>query len=225
MPSFRALVGAGRSALAARLDRLQRTLAVLGERLRGTVAQALGETVAETVRATFLSAVAEVEEPAHARYHQPYAAFPTSPSGYWRDPADAGWDGDDYGSDFHDRDQYRRGYHESHRDPYDCPVQANDPAEYSPDAVPETPVQALPPRLAVALATGLRTASLWLRRCCGRGTLVIAALVGLAAAGAAYLGGGVVEAGLGLIESVGHVAALGEAARRGTATLVSGRPR
>jgi hypothetical protein len=54
--------------------------------------------------------------------------------------------------------------------------------------------------------------------------LLIAALVGLAAAGAAYLGGGVVEAGLGLIESVGHVATLGEAARQGAAALYPRRP-
>lgn len=196
MRSFRSFLGAGKKALAIRLDRLQQTLDLLKDKLRATVAQALGETVGGTVHETLMSTLSDAEAYSDS-YSRPYSTRRSS-SNYWEDPDEPPWGGNSYGRDYQD-DYYPKRYQEPE---------------------PEAP-KSKSSRLAVAISAGLRTAAWWVRRWWGKGAMLFATLVGVFTAGAAYLGGELVDTGLSLAESVEHIAALNETALRGVSGLSS----
>jgi hypothetical protein len=170
MPSIRDFIDPGGKILARRLDQLCSTLETLGTRLRGTIANAIGETIGGLVRDTALRVLDEATQylPGYEPVLSPltmtapntlaHEGFNAEEQGYWMDD-----------------DETR-----------------SEPGLKEPSA--PTP----PERLPTALSAGLQAASWWLRRWSGRGRTLTTLAVGVLATGLAFLGGPLVVAVLGL---------------------------
>jgi hypothetical protein len=169
MPTMHDFIEPGRKVLAHRLDQLCVTLENLGARLRGTIANAIGETIGGIVRDTALRVLDEATH--YLPSHDPGLPPPFRTAS----------------------DPLARGNYEPQERSYWADYE-EDP--YEPDcAEPTTPTP--PERLPSALSTGLQAASWWLRRWSGRGRTLTTLAVGVLAAGLAFLGGPLVGVVLG----------------------------
>jgi hypothetical protein len=152
----------GRS-LATHLDSLRCTIDGLAGRLREAVAQAVGQSVAGTVREAVRALLGtDPPEP-----ESPFTAARTGePSAWWRDDHDRRWPVTPANP---------------WSDPYD---DAEEPGRYGSAASSDEPE---PARWYRALAAGLEAAAWWLRRQVGKPSLLAAIAVGLICAGLAWL--------------------------------------
>src|SRR5262245_33774773 len=194
----------GRS-LATQLDHLRQTLDNLGLRLRDAVTHAVGETVGAAVRQTLHAALAadsapgeKYDRPVEPRYRDPPAWPERQERSSW---GPSSWDA--Y-SGWHDAEDV---------DNTACPEGASVPE-------PEGPRGAA----AHVLIMGCQAAAWWLRRHSARRPLLAAVGVGAACAVAAYLGGPVVIAGVGLAGSALGLATLADAARASARALAGPDP-
>ena len=175
MPSIRDFIDPGGRMLAHRLTQLCETLENLGARLRGTIANVIGETIGFVIRDTALLILDEV-----AQY------FPAA---------------DSFSSPVRENDQDILAW-EQHEDEHGY-WDDEDEVSYEPIRV-DRPTPPAPPRLPTALSAGLQAASWWLRRWPGRKRLITTVAVGLIAASAAFFGGPLVIAMLGLVHAATH---------------------
>jgi hypothetical protein len=161
--------------LAHRLTQLCETLENLGARLRGTIANVIGETVGFVIRDTALRILDEVTQyfPAGNSLSSPVRG--------------------------NDQDKLAWRQHEDERGYWDD----EDEVSYEPIRV-DRPTPPAPPRLPTALSAGLQAASWWLRRWPGRKRLITTVAFGLIATSAAYFGGPLVIAMLGLMHAATH---------------------
>jgi hypothetical protein len=150
----------GRS-LAAHLDHLRCTIDALAGRLRDAVAQAVGQSVAGTVREV-VRALLGTGPPER---ESPFAATRTpEPSAWWRDEQERRWPVTRANPWSYDE--------EDEPDRFDSSTPPGD---------------AVPARWCRALAAGLEAAAWWLRRQVGKPSLLAALAVGLIFAGLAWL--------------------------------------
>jgi hypothetical protein len=162
LPPWGLLVG---RSLAANLDHLRFTIDALAGRLRDAVAQAVGQSVAGTVR----EAVRILLGTGPPEPESPYASTRSSePSAWWRDDPDRRW-------------PVTRANPWS--DPYDDEEEPDRFDASMPSDHPE------PARWYRALAAGLEAAAWWLRRTVGKPSLLAALAIGLIFAGLAWLVG------------------------------------
>ena len=174
MSSIRDYIDPGGKMLAYHLTHLCETLENLGARLRGTIANAIGETIAIIIRDTALRLLGDVSH---------YLPSSDSISAPWRRRdmlAQSSSDERDYWDD----------------DDYDDTYEAAREGRFEP-APP-------PGRLSTALSAGLQAASWWLRRWSGRKNLITTMAIGLLATGAAFIGGPLVLAVIGLAHAATH---------------------
>jgi hypothetical protein len=185
MPSIRDFIDPGGRMLARRLDQLCATLENLGARLRGTIANAIGETIGCIVRDTALRVLDEVSHylPASGSFRSPL-----------RDDEPDMWD---------------RQQHEDERGYWD-----DGDVQWEP-APEENSISAAPERLPTALSAGLQAASWWLQRWSGHTRTISTMAVGLITAGIAFLGGPVVVAVLGLAQTATQFQSLSGAIETG----------
>lgn len=191
MPSIRDFIDPGGKMLARRLDQLCTTLEGLGSRLRGTIANALGETIGGIVRDTALRVLDEATQylPDYEPVLSPLSR--TSPGTLARenfDPQDRGY--------WADCDEDR------------CEAGQEDPPTPTP-----------PERMPTALSAGLQAASWWLRRWSGQGRTLTTLAVGLFATGLAFLGGPLVVAVLGLAGTATQFNSLADAIGTGVSAF------
>jgi hypothetical protein len=182
MPSIRDYIDPGGRMLARRLEQFCAVLEDLGTRLRGTIANAIGETIGFIVRDTALRVLGEV-----AHY------FPASR------PLAATLRPNDGQSQYRDHYDDERGYWDD-----DDEVRLENQSD---ERVAPTTVERVP----AALSAGLQAAAWWLRRWSGRKRALTTLAVGLVATGVAFLGGPLVIAVLGLAQSAAHFHALSDA--------------
>jgi len=175
MPSIRDFIDPGRRMLARRLMQLCETLENLGARLRGTIAHTIGETIGLIIRDTALRVLDEVT------HYFPISDSFSSPVGVNEAAALSGQQPKD-----------ERGYWDD-----------EDEVPYEP-ALEERPATVPPARLPTALSAGLQAASWWLRRWTGRKRMITTVAVGLIATSAAFFGGPLVIAVLGLAHAAMH---------------------
>jgi hypothetical protein len=162
LPPWSVLLG---RSLAAHLDQLRSTIDALGGRLRDAVAQAVGQSVAGTVR----EAVRALLGTGPPEPESPYAtARTTEPSAWWRDEQDRRWP-------------------VSRASPWSDPYDDEDEPDRFDSSTP--PDDGKPARWCRALAAGLEAAAWWLRRQVGKPSLLAALAVGLIFAGLAWLVG------------------------------------
>jgi hypothetical protein len=191
MPSIRDFIDPGGKLLARRLDQLCSTLEGLGSRLRGTIANAIGETFGGIVRDAALRVLDEASQRLH-EYEPivsplsrpmpdplPRERFDTEQPGYWSD---------------YDDDQNESGL--------------EDPPTLTP-----------PERMPTAVSAGLQAASWWLRRWSGQGRTLTTLAVGLFATGLAFLGGPLVVAVLGLAGAATQFNSLADAIGTGVSVF------
>ena len=141
----------GRKILAHRLDQLCLTLECLGTQLRGTIVNAIGETIGGIVRDTALHVLDEAVQylPGHEPGFAPSSRTAPNPLA-------------------------RENFEPQERDYW----ADDDEDRYEPD--PEDPPTPAPPeRLPSALSAGLQVASWWLRRWSGRGRTLTTLAVGV----------------------------------------------
>ena len=186
------IVVLGRS-LATQLDRLRHTLDSLGQRLRDAVAQAVGETVGTAVRQTLHIALAD--DLAHA------VAFDRPCAPRYRDPP--AWD-----------EPEEQSWNQSSGDPYSGWPDAEGAGSvtYSEcEPVPET--EGFRGAAVRLLWVGCQAMAWLMRRHSARHPLLAALGVGAACGIAAYLGGPLVSAGVGVAGSALGLATLAETVR------------
>jgi hypothetical protein len=182
MPSIRDFIDPGGRMLAHRLDQFCSTLECLGEKLRSTIANAIGETIGCIVRDAALHALDEVAqrqtdaETVRGPFSRPGPLSVAQPHLDRNEP--------DYWAD---KEQERF-------EPYEVNQPTPAPTE----------------RLPAALSAGLQTASWWLRRWSGRGRTLTTLAIGLVATGIAFLGGPLVIAVLGLAQSATQFTSLSD---------------
>lgn len=183
MPSIRDFIDPGGKMLARRLDQLCSTLESLGTRLRGTIANAIGETIGGLVRDTALRVLDEATQylPGYEPVLSPLSG--TAPNTL----APEGFDPEE------------RGYWAN-----------DDEARFAP-GLEDPPAPTPSERLPTALSAGLQAASWWLRRWSGRGRTLTTLAVGLLATGLAFLGGPLVVAVLGLAGTATQFTSLADA--------------
>jgi hypothetical protein len=156
--------------LAPHVTQLRRGLASLGDRLRQSIANSVGRTVADVVSEAVDAALATPDDQADPYRPSRSTSLPVRSRDWWDRAGESTWDRpeenyDPYGRTYDDEDQHLDEERRSHDDPN-------------------------PGRLGRALAAGLQAAGWLLQRHRGRLSLVVAAGVGLAAGLAALLDGG-----------------------------------
>lgn len=181
--------------LSDRLDRLRANLDVLRERLRDSVAQSIGQTVAYAVHDAVQAVLGEPN--AHSQrvpYQRPWEQHERS--SYWQEPQNAMWqeEPDDRWQD----------------DPEDEP---------KPATIPDQPPSNKD--LGQAVATGCETAAWWLRRWKGRFAIAVAAGLGLVTSVLAWTGGSLTIAALSLAQSIAHLFSFSDTLQASTAVLGS----
>ena len=183
MLSIRDFIDPGGKMLAHRLDQLCMTLEGLGTRLRGSIANAIGETIGGIVRDTALRVLDE----ATRRLSGNEAFSPT-----WSRTAPNTLAGEYF-------------------EPEERDFWTGDPEDRYESDLEDSPTPMPQQRLPTALSAGLQAASWWLRRWSGQGQTLTTLAVGLFATGLAFLGGPLVIAMLGLAESATRFHSLSEA--------------
>jgi hypothetical protein len=171
----------GRAAqvLSGHIDRLRYTLGALGERLRASISQAIGGTVAGAVQdAVYLLLEAPDEPPSPSSRDRSLRPA-------WRGPEDEEWPW------YEDRDDQDD---DAPREAINASAAAEAPAGRG--------------RWGAALAVGCQAAAWWLRREAGRFAGLKAVGVGLLSALTAYVAGPVVVAGVCLAHSALSLQAL-----------------
>jgi hypothetical protein len=202
LPSWAASLG-GR--LAPHVTQLRRSLALLGERLRQTIASSVGRTVADVVSEAVDAALATPDDQAAPYRPCRPTSLPVRPRDWWDDPGESSWAHREEGYGPHDRTY---DYGDADQEPDEQPQPQHDPK---------------PGRLVRALAAGLQAAGWWLQRHRGCLSLLVAAGVGLAAGLAALLDGG--PFGLaGLVASALGLLALDGVIRSGAEALGDAGP-
>ena len=191
--------------LSAHLDRLRETLERLHGRLKEAVAEAVGGGAAAAVKDAVLAAL--LAHDVSPTYERPsYRAYEQSryrDGSYWPD---------------REEDPYRPSWQ---RDPYDD--DRYEPEERIDDVQPmsEPPPETVGRRVGLALAVGCQAAAWWLRRKDnGRYAAVTAIGVGAAAVVTAFYFGPFIAAAAALADSTLGLAAMAEAAKRGSAVLL-----
>lgn len=194
MPSIRAVIDPGGRWLARHLTRLSETLESFGTRLREAVASAVGETVGGIVRETVRAVLAE--EPLSSTPPKRYVPTPRSSRPLWES------------SDYPEDDRW---YDDTERYPLDD--EDEDPP--SNRAAPTT----TPSRLPHAIAIGFHTALCWLRCRVSRFPVLTAVTVGLLTGVAAYAGGTIAAASVGLAGTAIKLLSLADGVRSSAEAL------
>jgi len=178
MPSIRDFIDPGGSMFARRLMQFCERLELLGERLRGSLANVIGEAIGFVVRD---AALRILDEGTHY--------FPAADSS-------SRWPGNEPDPRPQEHFEDEHGYWDEEDDvPYE-PVRE---ARWMP---------AVPSRLPSAFSAGMQAASWWLRRWPGRKRVITTLAVGLIATAAAFVGGPLVVALLGLAQAAMQLSAM-----------------
>ncbi len=192
--------------LAPHVHQLRRGLASLGGRLRQSIANSIGRTVADVVTEAVDAALATPDDQNGSYRPSLPTSVPVRSRDWWDRPGESTWDRPE-----ESYDPYARAYRD-----YDGGMDQDRDHEPQPLDDPK------PGRFGRALAAGLQAAGWWMQRHRGRLSLVIAAGVGLAAGIAALLDGGPFGIA-GLVASALGLLALDGVFRSGAEALDGGK--